>query len=287
MKIMVYRIVQYIQPWEIDDFERQIDQLIKSSYFLDSSDKVIIDCTMNLDIVDWSKSKLPSDYFTNKFNYLSTKANRKFIIEFDTDSSIMGVTDKRRSIQEKNQDYIIWLDSDLYFSIYTLSYLIQASKQIENSVYILSPQIIKYWDSSWDSIVADKYLSMPFNHRDFFDSYSLDLDSKESVNIKINNSGVKFGGGWFNLFTDNLLKEIPLHSKIGSYGPDDTYLMYCALHKKIPQYILENIIVTEAGNLYLENKDYIKPLLHSKIQDKQRISDTELFQLIQDFITKQ
>jgi hypothetical protein len=287
MKIMVYRIVQYIQPWEIDDFERQIDQLIKSSYFLDSSDKIIIDCTMNLDIVDWDKSKLPSDYFTNKFNYLSTKANRKFIIEFDIDSSIMGVTDKRRSIQEKNQDYIIWLDSDLYFSIYTLSYLIQASKQIENSVYILSPQIIKYWDSSWDSIVADKYLSMPFNHRDFFDSYSLDFDSKESINIKINNSGVKFGGGWFNLFPNQIFKDIPIPQKIGAYGSDDTYLSYCSMHKKIPQFVLENIVVTEIGKLYLENKDYIKPLLHSKILDKQRINDTELSQLIQDFIIKQ
>ena len=29
---MKYRLVQYIQPWEIDDFERVTNQLIKSAY---------------------------------------------------------------------------------------------------------------------------------------------------------------------------------------------------------------------------------------------------------------
>lgn len=280
----VYRIVQYIQPWEIDDLERQVDQLIKSSYYIDS-DTVILDCTMNLDIVDWELSSMPKEYFINKFKCLESRASNKFSVEFDTDSNICGVTDKRRSVQFKVQDYIIWLDSDLYFSVYTLAYLIQASKQITDTNYILSPQIIKYWDSSWDSIVADKYLSMPFNHRDFFDSYSLDFETSNAVSVK-KNSIIKFGGGWFNLFTDSMFKSIPIDERIGAYGPDDTYLTHCAMISRYPQYILENVIVSEIGNLYLNDKNYIKPLLLVKISDKEKITDQELSNLIQEFFLK-
>jgi hypothetical protein len=281
----VYRIVQYIQPWEIDDFERQVDQLIKSSYYLDSDCTVILDCTMNLNIIDWELSNIPKDYFLNKFKCLESRVSNRFVSEFDTDSKICGVTDKRRSVQTKSQDYIIWLDSDLYFSVYTLVYLIQASRQLTISNYILSPQIIKYWDSSWDIIVADKYLSMPFNHRDFFDTYSLDYEATDNVVVKSNQS-IKFGGGWFNLFTDSLIKSIPIDERIGAYGPDDTYLTYCCMINKYPQFILENVVVSEIGNMYLKDKNYIKPLLAVKISDKEKITDQELNSLIHEYFLK-
>ncbi len=281
----IYRIVQYIQPWEIDDFERQLDQLIKSSYYLDSDCTVILDCTMNLDIVEWESSSIPKEYFLSKFKCLESRVSNRLIAEFDTDSKICGVTDKRRSVQNKNQDYVIWLDSDLYFSVYTLAYMIHGTKQITVPNYILSPQIIKYWDSSWDSIVADKYLSMPFNHRDFFDTYSLDYDATDSVSIK-ENSTIKFGGGWFNLFPNSMFSSIPIDERIGPYGPDDTYLTYCSMIKKYPQFVLENVVVSEIGNLYLKDKNYIKPLLSVKINDKEKITDYELQTLIHDYFVQ-
>ena len=61
---MVYRIVQYIQPWEIDDLERQVNQLIGASYSL-GGETLILDCTLNLSnsLIDWQLSKLPKQYF--------------------------------------------------------------------------------------------------------------------------------------------------------------------------------------------------------------------------------
>lgn len=279
----IYRIVQYIQPWEIDAFERQLNQLIKSSYYINSANDVILDCTMNLSIIDWEHSKLPCEYFTNKFKILADRLNNYFQVEFDIDTTIGGAADKRRSIINKKQDYIIWLDSDIYFSIYTLPQLINATKVIDTELYILTPQIIKYWDSSWDSIVADRFLHFPFNHRDYFDSHSLDYILNEDVSIKINNN-VKFGAGWFNLLSDSLLKKIHIPSELGSYGPEDTYIAECMKILKIPQYILENIIVTEEGKLL--NNDYIKTLLNVKISDKNRISDSQLYELIILFLNK-
>jgi hypothetical protein len=281
---MIYRIVEYIQPWEIDDFERQIDQLIKSSYYLHNSKNVIIDCTMNLDIVEWKTSKIPKEYFLDKFKCIESRANNRFSVEFDIDSSIRGVTAKRRSIQTKYQNYVIWLDPDLYFSTLTLPYLISASAQIIDTTYILTPQIIKYWDSSWDCIVAEKYINQPFNHRDFFDSYILDHDQSNDISVKLNKQ-IKFGGGWFNLFTDDVFKKIPIPVELTPYGPDDTYISHCGIHINIPQYILSNVVVTEIGEIYSKNKNYIKPLMDIKIKNKEKITDQTLNKLINTYIS--
>lgn len=278
---MNYRIVQYIQPWEIDSFERQVNQLIKSSYSIEHPKNIILDVTMNLDIVDWNLSKLPRKYFVNKFDALKRRANVHFTVEFDMDSQIRGAADKRRSIQYKQQDFIIWLDSDIFFPTSLLPYMIMATTNIEANDYIVTPQLIRYWDSSWDVLTNEKYLTEPFNHRDYFDSFSLDnecVNNETTINI---NQRIKFGGGWFNLFTDSIFKKIPLPLELGPYGHDDTYVTYCASVLQIPQYILTGQIVTEVGKLY--DVDYIKPLLHVTIADKQKITDFEFTQLIKRF----
>jgi len=281
---MKYRIVQYIQPWEIDDLDRQIDQHIKSSYYIEN-DEIIFDITMNLEIVDWNNSTLPSEYFINKFKYLETKLKQYFTVNFDTDPNIKGCTDKRRQVQSKEQDFVIWLDSDLYFSHLTLPYLIHSSRQITDEYFIVSPEIIKYWDHSWDCITHDKFLNEPHNHRDYFDLYSLEkLVSENHVYVRKNNT-IKFGGGWFNLIKNSVFNKIPLVEELGSYAPDDTYLSFCG-SDIISQYIVGGVVVSEIGKCFLTNKDYIKPLINVKIQDKQKITDQELYNLITEFKIK-
>jgi len=278
----IFRIVQYIQPWEIDDLDRQIDQHIKSSYYIENNNKIIFDVTMNINIIDWDGSKISLEYFLNKFKYIETKLKQYFTTEFDLDSTIKGCTDKRRQSQFKIQDFIIWLDSDLYFSYLTLPFLIQASRQINDSDFILSPEIIKYWDSSWDVITHHKFLNESYNHRDYFDLYNIDnLVNNNDISIRKNNT-IKFGGGWFTLIKSTVFNKIPLVDELGSYAPDDTYLSLCG-DQIIPQYILEGVVVSEIGKRFSENKDYLKPQLKIKIQDKQKISDNELYQLVNKF----
>lgn len=282
---MIYRITQYIQPWEIDDLERQVDQLIKGSYYVTNNHTVILDVTMNLSMVDWIFSKLPKEYFINKFNYIKSKSEFYFKTEFDMDDSILGCTDKRRSIQFKEQDYVIWLDSDVFFPFMLLPYLIIASESITQEC-IISPEIIRYWDNSWDCLTAEKFLSEPHNQRDYFDLYSLDQISSNEIKLKLNECGVKFGGGWFNMFSDSIFKKIPLVNELGSYSPDDTYITICSRKFNIPQYLLSGLVVSEIGNKFLKNKNYIKPLLDVKIVDKKKISEEEFERLIHKFYDK-
>lgn len=277
------RIVQYIQPWEIDDFERQVNQLIKSSYSISNPKEIILDVTLNLEIVNWDDSQMPKQYFFDKFITIANRADVHYTVEFDTDVNIKGCTDKRRSVQSKEQKYIIWLDSDMYFPTALLPYMIVATQSITHPIYILSPQLIRYWDASWDVLTNEKYLQEPFNHRDYFDTYKLDHEVQfNETSIELNERAIKFGGGWFNLFTDSVFKQIPLPIEIGPYGPDDTFISHCANVLQIPQFILKGQVVSEVGKLYESN--YIKPLLSINIQDKQKITDSELGELIRNFI---
>jgi hypothetical protein len=279
----IYRIIQYIQPWEIDDLARQVHDMVQSSYYITENATVIWDVTMNTDMVNWETSKLPIEYFTSKFKYLKTLVNYYFTAEFCVDNNIKGCNDKRRNIVNTIQDYVIWLDSDVYFSKLNLPYLINATQHINDELYIVSPQIIKYWDDSWNCLVNSQFINEPYNHRDYFDLYSLDnICSNNDINIK-QNTHIKFGGGWFNLFSNKVFEQILIPTELGSYGFDDLYVMLCSTKLNVKQYILNGIVVSEIGNKYLQNKNYIKTLLDIKILDNKKISDLDFEQLIRKF----
>jgi hypothetical protein len=263
---MVIRIVQYLQPWEIDDFHRQVEIMIQSKYYIQNKDiKIIWDVTLNTNCVDWTESSLPLEYFINKFKFLENLVSIYFTAEFDCDNTINGSADKRRNCVNKEQDHTIWLDSDLFFSKYTLSSILdeRVHSIISEKEFIITPNIIKYWDDSWDIIVHPDFINESFDHRSYFDLYSIDkfFEDKNKIVELVKINKIKFGGGWFTLLSDPLLKRIGVPIEIGEYGPDDTYIIICSLYLNIPQYILRNIIVSELGGKYLQHRDYIKNCL--------------------------
>lgn len=283
---MVYRIVQYIQPWEIDDLERQINKMIGSSYLIESSHEVIWDVSMNIDMIDWQNSHIKKEFFLDKFNYLKYLTSIYFKQEFSVDADIKGAADKKRSCADKKQDYSIWLDSDLFFPETSLAYVIKSTENLDPSEYlIITPEIIKYWDSSWDCITHEKFLSQPFNHRDFFDLYSLDsLLSENSLSVSQLPQGVlKFGSGWLTTLSDRLIKATRIPEELGSYGADDTYVMLCGNKLGTKQLIIKGLVVSEIGNKYLENKNYYKPQLSIVTKDKSKISEENFRKLIIKF----
>jgi len=282
---MKYRIIQYIQPWEIDDFERQIHTMLLAKHYIQSDDIIIWDVTLNISdtIIDWNSSKLPKSFFVEKFKYLQKLVNQYYVAQFDTDDKILGCTDKRRSCQSKEHDFIIWLDSDIYFSHLTLPYLIISSKSVTAPCFMISPEIIRYWDSSWDSIVNKQFLTEPHNHRDYFDSYTIEhLIQTDDARLK-SNPNIKFGGGWFNLFSADVFEKIPLPIELGSYASDDTYLMLCAKKHNLQQLVLTGIFVTEIGNRYLDGKDYLKNHLVITHKDRNRISEELFYKLVNKY----
>ena len=284
---MQYRIVQYLQPWEIDNFQRQVDKMIESSYTIDKSNTIIWDVTLNLSIVDWNQSQMSKQYFIDKFKYLETIVGYYFTAEFDMDESIQGSGDKKRVCAEKEQDYSIWLDSDIFFPVYTLPLLIATSQTLVgyDDRAIITPEIVRWWDASWDCIVNKKYITEPHEFRMSFDIYSLDSTTDSEFSIK-KLEVPKFGAGWFTMLAKKVTDEIKIPIEGGPYGVDDTYFMICGQALGIKQYVTTGVTIAEMSTKFLTNKDYIKGLLHIKIKDKQVISQDKYNELIRKFINE-
>ena len=164
----------------------------------------------------------------------------------------MGCNDKRReAIRSTKADNILYLDSDLYFQPELLHYLMESAKLIDQEYYIISPQTVRMWDSSWDILTNKKYLSTPANLDLYYsnDPFQIISSPIEEINLSPIDK-FKFGGGWFNLLSTKLLQLTDMPDSLGSYGVDDLYVMVCCDVMKqkgynVQQYVLEGIIIVE------------------------------------------
>ena len=70
---MITKITYHLMPWEIDYALQSFTQFKKSKYYLQEGDTVKIDSFLNLSnyIIDWDKSKLPKEFFIQKYKDLS------------------------------------------------------------------------------------------------------------------------------------------------------------------------------------------------------------------------
>jgi hypothetical protein len=288
---MVTQIVVHLLPHEIDWFEWQSKQFKLGSYYL--SKNVIIDVTLNLNLVDWNQSQLPKQFFIDKFNQIKTLwdwAETQFII--DEENKCLGCDDKRReAIRSTTADNILYLDSDLLFRPELLHYIIESAKLIDQDYYIISPQTVRMWDSSWDIITNKSYLKTQADMETYYanDPYLIISNNYEDINLTSINQ-FKFGGGWFNLLSTKLLKLTDMPDSFGPYGIDDLYVMICCdlLKQKgynVQQYILENAIIIEnfkyRWNPY---KNYL--FLINKQDEFRKQAEYNLEQEIKNFINR-
>ena len=257
-------IIIHALPREVDGVERILDQFHRGAHFLESTDEVVLDCTLNLSpqLTVWENSKLPREYFMEKWKVLENKASwtveNYFEIETgDTCDQVLGCNDKRRNSIRKYADdttHFMYVDCDVFFSVYTLLYIFRTLEQIPNEYSIVTPEILKLWDPSWDVISNKRWVGHGYDSNIWrlYDHYRLDrecFDYLEDVSIKPIPI-VKFGGGLLTTFSSNLLKLIDIPDTFPGYGLDDTFVMDCAnimrsIGKDVQQYVIENIIVME------------------------------------------
>jgi hypothetical protein len=166
--------------------------------------------------------------------------------------------------------HFIWLDTDICFDDKILYYMeasIDRLKQTDGDVdkYFVTPEIVKYWDTTWDCLVNSNYLDKPLDYcktnNPFAESGEVgDVELETVFNDVSGQPKTKFGAGWFTLLSKPLLDRIPLPESMGHYGPDDTFLMW-AIEKlnqigaNIYQFKLKNYIVCE-NYIYRNRKHY-------------------------------
>jgi len=251
---MIFEIAIHSLPQEIDELQNTLVALKRSSYYLDNTHHYKVNVCFNTNMVDWSKSIFPKEYFIDRIRVLeeltNTWAETHFQIE-DKEEILGNFSYHRQLYETSTSDFIINIDTDLIFSETLLANMINAAAILNSHIetFILIPEISKLWDSSWDSLVHKSYRELP-SSQDYItaDPYQ-DTKYKEDIYVDQLNM-FKFGMGWFTLISKKVLDIIKLPKSMGHYGPDDTFIMLCCEISKeqgiqIGQYVIRNEVVRE------------------------------------------
>jgi hypothetical protein len=128
---MVFKISYHIMPWEIDYALLSFTQLKKSSFYLPDDVTIKIDAALNLSdyLIDWENTKMPKQFFIDKFNDLMVLLNRYEVnpIIYEGNENY-GFFDVQRAAYEPEVDYYIGLCPDIYFSEHLLSLIVESVK---------------------------------------------------------------------------------------------------------------------------------------------------------------
>jgi hypothetical protein len=274
-------------PWEIDYALLAFTQLKKSKYYLSEDINIIIDSALNLSSysIDWNQSKLPKEFFIEKYNQISN-----LLIDYTHNQKVYdgeelyGHLDLQRDCISPEIDYYISICPDMYFSEYALAYMIESAKVIPNKYFVVTPQISKVGDSDWDEITNPKYMDIPYNDYLKVDTFDIINDRNNSTDeVLLSPTQKSKWAGWFDLYNKAFYEELcPFLDEWKGYGPWDLYSLIITNTVKqhgvdFQQYLLkgETIWMYPSGPLLGEDIDgfskYYKDFLYlNKYKNNQR-----------------
>lgn len=253
---MNIKITYHIMPWEIDYALLSFTQLKKSKYYIPDDANITIDSVLNLSshLINWEDSKLPKEYFIEKYNTLSILLNDyTHNTKIYTGNDLYGHLDLQRDCIEPDIDYYISICPDMYFSEHLLAYMVESVKSISSKYFVLTPQICRMWDESWEVLTHPKFAVGPHygweRTTDIFDVDNHLHTASDPVSL-VPIDQHKWAG-WFDLynkeFYENLVK-IP--EEWSGYGGWDSYGLIISNYAKhvgmdFQQYRLDGQIIFE------------------------------------------
>jgi len=265
----------FVLPHEIDNLQTTLYNL-RRNYAVMSGHEFGFDITVCLsdELTDWEFS-LPKSYFEDKFKQITEKLcdwATPESIKIEYGNSILGcVSQRRHSLKYINKyDFTLWLDNDMFFNDYLLSYIgVSVDALLSNDLeyYIITPQITRQWDDSWDIIVNKNLLDRKLNDNLTADVFDLGLTSFGDVGLRpIEN--FKAAGGWCTVISNDLLELTGIPESFGHYGLEDTYVLVCAdllrrmgRKERPQQFVIDNLVVGE--NHKYQTYEYLKNQIKS------------------------
>jgi hypothetical protein len=252
-------ITIFAMPQELEDLALTLNMLKRNSVFRERDIDYKVEITMCLsdELTNWEESTLPKDYVWQRSAELCKKYLGwcEYELRIETEAEILGCVSQRRYSLNNNPDadFFIWLDCDFTFKDTTLFYVSSAFKMLkEGGIYnfLVTPQFVKQWDSTWDVIVNERFWNEPLNYHEGADVYEDTLPEYGEAGVKEIQS-IKFAGGWFTCLSGELLRKTGIPESFGHYGLEDTYVTECMNIMKsqndyISQFIIENLVIAES-----------------------------------------
>ena len=263
---MNVKITMHLMPWEIDNALLTFTQLKKSYFHLAEDVNVTIETVLNLStkFIDWEESILPKEFFITKYNdvsiLLSDYNHIKRVYEGD---EVYGFLNLQKESISKEVDYYVGICPDIYFSEHLLSLLIESTRVIKNKYFVVTPQIYKKWDDTWDEITDKNYLNVPYSDWDKADIYKIihetELNQSEISVIPTDRSKWAW---WFDLYNKEFYENLcPVPEDWNGYGPWDWYsilLSEKALNAGVDfrQYLLKGQTILDISTGFLKEMSF-------------------------------
>jgi hypothetical protein len=254
-------------PWEIDYALLTYTQLKKTKYHLPDDVNVYIETVLNLSnyTIDWDKTKFPKQYFIDKYTQLAVLLkDYNHISRIHDSEELHGHLDLQRECIAPEIDHYISLCPDIYFSEFTIPYLIESSKSVDNKYFVITPHISKVGDADWDEITNAEYLDIPYDEYLDVDIFDIRNDNKNIEDeVDLYPTQKSKWAGWCDLYSKAFFEELcPVQENWTGYGPWDWYSLIVTNHVKslgvdFQQYLLqgETIWMYPSGPLVGDNID--------------------------------
>jgi hypothetical protein len=253
-------------PYEIDYALLSYAQLKKSRYHIPDDVEIEIDTVMNCSnyLIDWDKTRLPKEFFTQKFNDLEIllkdyKVNSK-IYEGD---ECYGLLDMQRD-SYCDADYYINITPDMYFSEHLLALMIESTKVIKNKYYVVTPEIHKMWDHTWDEITNQRYMDVPYAEWNSTDVYDIRHHMKtDNAEVRLEPTQRSKWAWWLDLYNKAFYEDFaPVQDDWFGYGPWDWWSLMLTEHAKekgvdFQEYVLRGQTIFEYPIGSLKGKGFV------------------------------
>jgi hypothetical protein len=241
--------------WELDYCLQSFTQLKKSKYYLSNEDTIELDICLNMSsyLINWDKCKLNKDLLKTRFlEYLKLLKDYKVNASIYEDNKLYGHLDHQREVISEEVDFYINICPDMYFSEHLLALMIQSSKQIENKYFIITPEISKMWDATWDEITNSDWHHVEYSKWNEVDLFDIRAKMKEKgEDIVLDPTNKSKWAGWFDLYNKGMYEELcPIHDDWTGYGPHDWYSLMLTEYVKsksvdFQQYVMRGQIIFE------------------------------------------
>ncbi len=289
----------HVMPWEVDYCLILFDTLSRSRK--NTTQRYNIDVALNLSsyIINWEQSKLDKEFFIEKMQWYI-----KLLDGFDSVNLIIydgndnyGHLDLQKSVIKPENDYYISITPDQLFDPTMLYYFENSVSHISEDYFLITAEIPKFWDRSWD-IISNKnfnYLTPVPAGYDFLSINRYDalhIPATLPINL-IKLDQIKFAG-WLDLYSKGFYEKlVPVPTSWVGYGQWDLYSMMVIHNIKqiglpidICQYKLENAVTVsiEYSNWnYGENRTVYKSRLAlNDVIDQRQKYNLELNQIVTD-----
>lgn len=284
---MKVKISYHIMPYEIDYALLSYIQLKKTQYYLPKDINIEIDTVLNCSdyLIDWNKSILPKSFFIQKFNELNV-----LLKDYTVNSKIYegdkcyGLLDMQRD-SYCGADYYMNITPDMYFSEHLLPLMFESTKLIKNKYFVITPEIHKMWDGTWDEIINQRYMDVPYanwNDTDVFEiRHHMKTDNNE---VKLDPTRRSKWAWWLDLYNREFYEDFaPVQDDWFGYGPWDWWSLMLTEYAKergadFQEYVLRGQTIFEYPIGSLKGKGFVsyhKDFMHMKSNAPQQRANFE------------